>query len=53
MRLAESDDGTNPVRHYVVSVNELLRNALKNSRPSDMIGIEICNEGNRKDKRQE
>lgn len=50
VRLTESDDGTNPVRNYVASVNELLRNVLKNSRTSDMVGIAIRNEVNRNDK---
>jgi hypothetical protein len=41
---------SNPVQHFVDSVNQLFEYALQNSSPIDMVGITIHNEINKKGK---
>jgi hypothetical protein len=45
-----NNDATDPVCHFLASVNYLFEHALQNLRDSDMVGIMIQNRVNRNDK---
>jgi hypothetical protein len=45
-----SDNDTNPMTHFLTSVNELFQYALQNLSDSDMVGITIRNEVNQQEK---
>jgi hypothetical protein len=50
IRLLPPSDATDPVTHFLASVNELFGYALRDSSDSDMVGITIRNEVNEQDK---
>jgi hypothetical protein len=45
-----TDNDTNPMTHFLTSVNELFQYALQNFNDSDMVGITIRNEVNQQEK---
>ena len=50
MRLIPPSDNTNPVAHYLASVNDLIEHVLRDVEDSDMVGMTIQNEVNQNDK---
>jgi len=46
VRLIPPSDNSEPVAHFVASVNDLFENALHNVDASDMLGIKIENQVN-------
>ena len=50
VRLLPPSDATDPVSHFLASLNELFRHALQNLSESDMVGITIWNRENQNDK---
>jgi len=50
VRLLPPSDDTDPVSHFLTSVNDLYRHTLQNPSDSDMVGITIQNRENENDK---
>jgi hypothetical protein len=50
IRLLPPSDATDPVAHFLESVNELFEYALRDCSDSEMVGITIRNEVNEQDK---
>jgi len=50
VRLLPPSDATDPVSHFLASMNDLFRHALQNQSESDMVGITIQNRENHNDK---
>jgi len=50
VRLIPPSDNTNPVAHYLASVNDLIEHVLRDVEDSDMVGMTIQNEVNQNDK---
>ena len=50
VRLLPLSDATDPVSHFLASLNDLFRHALQNLNESDMVGITIQNRENQNDK---
>jgi hypothetical protein len=50
VRLLPSHDATEPVSHFVASLNDLFRHALQNLNESDNVRITIQNRENQNDK---
>ena len=50
MRLIPPSDNTNPVAHFLASVNDLIGHALRDVDVSDTVGMTIQNEVNQNDK---
>jgi len=50
VRLLPPPDNSNPVSHFLASLNDLFRHALQNLNESDMVGITIQNRENQNDK---
>ena len=50
VRLLPPSDVTDPVSHFLASLNDLFRHALQNLSESDMVGITIQNCENQNDK---
>jgi len=50
VRLLPPSDNSNPVSHFVASLNDLLRHALQNLNESDMVGIKKQNRENQNDR---
>jgi hypothetical protein len=49
--LPPSDEGdTEPVSHFLASVNDLFEHALQNVSDGDMVGVTIHNKANKKDR---
>ena len=49
VRLLPPADATDPVSHFLESLNDLFRHALQNLSESDMVGITIQNRENQND----
>jgi len=50
VRLIHPSDNSNPVAHFLASVNDLFEHALRDVDASDMVGITIQNQVNRNGK---
>jgi len=50
VRLIPPSDNTNPVAHFLASVNDLIEHALRDVDDSDMVGMTIQNQVNQSDK---
>ena len=50
LRLIHPSDGTDPISHYLASVNYLFRHAIQNLSESDVLGIMIQNRETQNDK---
>ena len=50
MRLIPPSDNSNPVAHFLASVNDLFEHTLRDVDDSDMLGITIKNQVNQNDK---
>ena len=50
LRLLPPSDATDPVSHFLASLNDLFRHALQNLSESDMVGITIQNRETQNDK---
>jgi hypothetical protein len=50
VRLLPPSDATDPVSHFLASLNDLFSHALQNLSESDMVGLKIQNRENQNDK---
>ena len=50
VRLIPPSDNSNPVAHFLASVNDLFGHALRDADDTDMVGITIQNQVNQNDK---